>query len=603
MKWSWWVVFLIGCAAEGSRPPGVTPDAGPPALPGFSCGNDDIGQPIPDERCPCSAGMTLACYTGPAATRGVGACRDGVRRCASGDVEFSHFGACDGSLLPSPERCNGLDDDCDGTVDPPGTCPLTCSLPDRDRDGDGWRDWAETAAGSDPGDRASTPDAGGRLVFIMSHGSAPVPASAPAHADVRVARADVVIAIDSSGSMAGTLTRIQGQFGPFITRLAGQVDDLAFGIFGFGDFPTVGANSEYDVPFYRAHRVMTARTAAGRDSIIAALQAKNIIISGLGPWLAMMRGGDEPEQGWEALRQLGDNPGMTYPALRGPTPAMVAPFSLANATPAAAPAGEEVGDRFGLGFRADAQPIIILVTDTTNHDTPFPGTTPASATRAEALAAMTAMGATVVGHMAWRTDGQADLEWIANATGARVPPEAWGSGAARPANCPAGACCVVAEDPDSAAPEVQPLPVGGLCTLVFRGDRYDSNLAVILSQAVIAVARGGRLDVGARAVDTPGDAVDATTFIASVRADGACGGLTTQDRDNDGTPDTFLAVEPGSRVCFRVTARMNSSVPETAAAQAYPARLQLTGNGRASLNRSDILFLVPPRGTCPAASP
>ncbi len=52
------------------------------------------------------------CYEGPAATRRVGACRDGAQVCAGGA-----FGACAGQVLPAAERCNGLDDDCNGAVD------------------------------------------------------------------------------------------------------------------------------------------------------------------------------------------------------------------------------------------------------------------------------------------------------------------------------------------------------------------------------------------------------------------------------------------------------------------------------------------------------
>jgi hypothetical protein len=57
--------------------------------------------------------LTQACYTGPPATRGVGRCRDGVRMCVGGT--FS--GPCTGEVLPVTEVCNGVDDDCDGATD------------------------------------------------------------------------------------------------------------------------------------------------------------------------------------------------------------------------------------------------------------------------------------------------------------------------------------------------------------------------------------------------------------------------------------------------------------------------------------------------------
>ncbi|WP_434041863.1 MULTISPECIES: hypothetical protein [Sorangium] len=68
-----------------------------------------------EERCePLAA---VACYSGPPATEGVGACLTGLRRCnAAGDG----YGPCEGEVTPAPERCgNAADDDCDGEVDEP----------------------------------------------------------------------------------------------------------------------------------------------------------------------------------------------------------------------------------------------------------------------------------------------------------------------------------------------------------------------------------------------------------------------------------------------------------------------------------------------------
>jgi hypothetical protein len=66
-----------------------------------------------EERCePMSA---VACYGGPAATEGIGACRAGLRTCAA---TGEGHGACEGEVLPSIERCgNAIDDDCDGAID------------------------------------------------------------------------------------------------------------------------------------------------------------------------------------------------------------------------------------------------------------------------------------------------------------------------------------------------------------------------------------------------------------------------------------------------------------------------------------------------------
>jgi hypothetical protein len=73
---------------------------------------------------PCQAGATRPCYSGPAGTEGEGACVAGVNLCTA----EGRWGVwCEGEVVPGAEDCgNGIDDDCDGTVD------------DTDRDGDGF---------------------------------------------------------------------------------------------------------------------------------------------------------------------------------------------------------------------------------------------------------------------------------------------------------------------------------------------------------------------------------------------------------------------------------------------------------------------------------
>ncbi len=75
-------------------------------------------------------GMTCACLIGATRPCGtmVGSCVIGLQSCAAGV-----WGPCVGEVPPSPEVCNGADDDCDGTVD--DRVLLTFY---RDADGDGF---------------------------------------------------------------------------------------------------------------------------------------------------------------------------------------------------------------------------------------------------------------------------------------------------------------------------------------------------------------------------------------------------------------------------------------------------------------------------------
>jgi|GEM_PF-1583956 len=61
----------------------------------------------------CAEGTTRGCYTGLPRTRGVGLCADGFQRCVGGRWGVE----CNGQIRPQTEECNTIDDDCDGVVD------------------------------------------------------------------------------------------------------------------------------------------------------------------------------------------------------------------------------------------------------------------------------------------------------------------------------------------------------------------------------------------------------------------------------------------------------------------------------------------------------
>jgi hypothetical protein len=63
----------------------------------------------------CAPGAAAACYTGPAGTLGIGACRSGLAIC---NEQGTALGPCDGEITPEQEICgNDVDEDCDGALD------------------------------------------------------------------------------------------------------------------------------------------------------------------------------------------------------------------------------------------------------------------------------------------------------------------------------------------------------------------------------------------------------------------------------------------------------------------------------------------------------
>lgn len=64
----------------------------------------------------------VPCYDGPPGTEGIGLCKGGTKTC----------GACEGQILPSPEVCDGNDNNCNGVID---------DVPNVDNDGDNHPIW------------------------------------------------------------------------------------------------------------------------------------------------------------------------------------------------------------------------------------------------------------------------------------------------------------------------------------------------------------------------------------------------------------------------------------------------------------------------------
>ncbi len=104
------------CGASRTWNAGCVGERTPAAM--ETCGNavDDDCNGDTDEGCgECMPGATRMCYSGAAATMGVGTCRGGTQTC---DAMRRWSAACEGEVIPAMEVCgNGGDENCNGMSD------------------------------------------------------------------------------------------------------------------------------------------------------------------------------------------------------------------------------------------------------------------------------------------------------------------------------------------------------------------------------------------------------------------------------------------------------------------------------------------------------
>jgi hypothetical protein len=340
----------------------------------------------------------------------------------------------------------------------------------------------------------------------------------------QILSADVFFLVDVTGSMGEEINQIREQIREeIIPGLAAEIPDVRFGIGYFADFPLPELN--YGELSDEVFRLLLAES---RDLIAVQAAVDRIPMQG---------GLDGPEAMVEALylTASGNGLGRFVPARSCPPDTVGYPC-----------------------FRAEGSRIVLTFTDAPSHNGPsghdeYSGITPEPHSYVDAVNALRAIGAKVIGLYSGGADGLGELDLVALAR-------------------------------DTAAVRGDGTP------LVFDIGRDGRFLSTSVVEGVRSLVEEVPIDVDVLVEDMEGDAFDATAFVVEVvadHADPADGAVNAGDR--------FVDVRPGTRVFFRIMLA-NDQIPQTSEPQPFLLRVVLRGDGVTRLQETVVRIVIPPIG-------
>ena len=335
----------------------------------------------------------------------------------------------------------------------------------------------------------------------------------------RISAADVLFLVDTTGSMTEEIDQIAATLrDTLIPAMRDTIGDVRFSVASIADFNVGSFGGERDVPF-----LLIQESTSDPATVRAAIDR-----------LPMSNGADGPESQTEALYQAATGEG------------------IGRFVPRALCPDDTVGYPC---FRAEGSRIFLLFTDAQFHNgpggsEPYGGIEPTPHTYAEAVNALRAIGAKVLGLFSGGGDPSAlrDLTAVARDTGA-----------VRPGGEP----------------------------LVFDIGSDGRNLDTGVVSAVQSLVEEVPIDIDALAEDVEGDEYDATDFVTGIiaeRADPESGAINLGDR--------FQDVTPGTRVYFRILLQ-NDIFPPSMEARSYLLRVVLRGDGVTRLQTTIVQIVIP----------
>ena len=403
-----------------------------------------------------------------------------------------------------------------------------------DSDGDGYNDLTEYIAGTNPKDSNSNP---GEEIFyfVLPYMDENGPQEQELQFTTNIKIGDIFFLIDTTNSMGEEIENLlNGLTGIIIPTLENLLEDATMGVGRFDDFPVMpyGNREDGDVVFELVQQITSdfSRVYNAIDS------------------LELHNGEDLPEASLMALWHI-----TTIDTLGG----YILPPVLNPGVPG-------TGNIGAVGFRKDALPIIVLITDAPMHNGPNNSnpydpsilginTPPYD----DVVDALVDIGARVVG--IGGQDAIPDLERLALDTG------------------------TVTRDGDPIVHEIAPDGTG---------------LSDSVAQQIQTLITGTPQDVNTILVDDPNDDIDATQFIKAVRpVEGNPPPPEGYDHhDGDTNPfGTFYGVIPGTTLTFSVAA-FNDVVEQIEnQTQIYRCTIVVMGNEVTRLDQRIVIIVIPPK--------
>jgi len=400
-----------------------------------------------------------------------------------------------------------------------------------DTDGDGVSDLIEVAAGTNPNNPASNPQANGDFVFVEPYQAAQSPLDSNLDFSTKLQAVDLYVMLDRSGSMSQEIAAVKNNLSTVVSNLA---------------CPPLGNGTPGNcIPDLNAGAATIGYSGSG----VAAFQN----------WVDI-----SPNPSFASVPISDPGGSSTSEPLTFAAYAAVTGSGGANYGMASVPARTNcAAGKFGYPcFRSGALPVVLLATDEPPISTGDTYKTPAWT--AIVKPAFLAAKARLVGILGsgYTAGTDTDLRLMATDSGAidaangNAPLVFDGAGA-------------------NAAAAIQ--------TGLFR-------LANGLPLDINAVSTDDPSDT----VNAVTAFVDHLQTLQLGTAQ-CTNGLTDTDTNGDTFKDKFLQVRTGTPVCWKVVSKQNTTVPATDAPQLFRATVTVYGDGITQLDQRDVFFLVPPK--------